>query len=162
MWYLGLKVSESCCPCLCQCDGGRAIAQAVSRRLPTAAARVRDQVRLCGICGGQSGTGAGFLRVLRFLPANSDSTDCSTFIIRRLGLLEYRPVSGRRTKWTPSDSTPRRRNVMELPAQNLVLALTVIQILTPQTWSLNILDFPISKAKVIKYYSSAMCVKVFT
>jgi hypothetical protein len=45
---------------------GRAIAQAVSRRLPTAEARVRAKVRSCGICGGQSGTGAGFLRVLRF------------------------------------------------------------------------------------------------
>jgi hypothetical protein len=46
--------------------GGRAIAQAVGRRLPTAAARVRAQVRSCGICGGQSSTVAGFLRVLRF------------------------------------------------------------------------------------------------
>jgi hypothetical protein len=45
---------------------GRAIAQAVSRWLPTAAARVRSQVRSCGIWGGQSGTGAGFLRVLQF------------------------------------------------------------------------------------------------
>jgi hypothetical protein len=45
----------------------RAIAQAVSRWLPTAAARFREWVRSCGICGGQSGTGAGFLRVLRFL-----------------------------------------------------------------------------------------------
>jgi hypothetical protein len=44
----------------------RAVAQAVSRRLPTAAALVRAQVMSCGICGGQSGTGAGFLRVLRF------------------------------------------------------------------------------------------------
>jgi hypothetical protein len=46
--------------------GSRAIAQAVSRRLPTVAARIRAQVRSRGICGGQSGTGAGFLRVLRF------------------------------------------------------------------------------------------------
>jgi hypothetical protein len=44
---------------------GRAVAQAVSRWLPTAAARVRVR-EACGICGGQSGTGAGFLRVLRF------------------------------------------------------------------------------------------------
>jgi hypothetical protein len=34
--------------------------------IPTAAARVRSQVRSCGFCGGQSGTGVGFLRVLRF------------------------------------------------------------------------------------------------
>jgi hypothetical protein len=45
---------------------GRAIAQVVSRRLLTAAARVRAQFRSCGICGGQSGTKAGFLRVFRF------------------------------------------------------------------------------------------------
>jgi hypothetical protein len=45
---------------------GRAIAQAVSRWLPTAAARVRARVWSCGIRGGQSGAGAGFLRVLRF------------------------------------------------------------------------------------------------
>jgi hypothetical protein len=45
---------------------GRAIAQAVSRWLPTAVARVRARVWSSGICGGQSGAGAGFLRVLRF------------------------------------------------------------------------------------------------
>jgi hypothetical protein len=43
----------------------RAVARAVSRWLPTAAARVRVRAT-CGGCGGQSGTGAGFLRVLRF------------------------------------------------------------------------------------------------
>jgi hypothetical protein len=31
---------------------GRVIAQAPSRRLPTASARVRAQVKSCGICGG--------------------------------------------------------------------------------------------------------------
>jgi hypothetical protein len=50
----------------CKRNLGGAIAQAVSRWLPTAAARVRSQVRSCGTFGGQSGTGAGFLRVLRF------------------------------------------------------------------------------------------------
>jgi hypothetical protein len=68
------------------CDG-RATAQAVSRRLPTAEARVRAQVRSCGICGGQNCAGACFLRVLRFpLPilipsTNFHSIDCSTLII---------------------------------------------------------------------------------
>jgi hypothetical protein len=45
---------------------GRAIAQAVSPCLPTAAARVRARIWSRGICGGQSGAGAGFLRVIRF------------------------------------------------------------------------------------------------
>jgi hypothetical protein len=45
---------------------GRAISQAVSRWLPTAEARVRARVWSCGICGGQSGAGVGFLRLLRF------------------------------------------------------------------------------------------------
>jgi hypothetical protein len=45
---------------------GRAIAQAVSRWLPTAAAHVRVWVRSCGICRGQSGAGVAFLRVHRF------------------------------------------------------------------------------------------------
>jgi hypothetical protein len=38
---------------------------AVRSWLPTAAARVRVRAA-CGGCGGQSGTGSGFLRVLRF------------------------------------------------------------------------------------------------
>jgi hypothetical protein len=44
---------------------GSAVAQAVIRWLPTAAARVRVRAA-CGVSGGQSGIGAGFLRVLRF------------------------------------------------------------------------------------------------
>jgi hypothetical protein len=40
------------------CDNGLAVAQA--------AARVRSQVKSCGVCGGQSGPGVGFLRVPRF------------------------------------------------------------------------------------------------
>jgi hypothetical protein len=44
---------------------GRAVAQAVSRWRPTAAARVRVRAA-CGVFGGQSGIGAAFLRVHRF------------------------------------------------------------------------------------------------
>jgi hypothetical protein len=46
-------------------EKGRAIAQAVSRWLHIAAALVRSQVWSCGYCGGQSGTGTGFLRVFQ-------------------------------------------------------------------------------------------------
>jgi hypothetical protein len=63
----------------------RTIALAVSRRLPTAAARVRAWIKSCGICGGQSGNGAGFLRVLRFpmphIPPTA-SHSSSSIIIR--------------------------------------------------------------------------------
>jgi hypothetical protein len=58
---------------------GRAIAQAVSRWLPTAAARVHAWIWSSGICRAQSGAGAGFLQVLRFplpifIPPNSPSS----------------------------------------------------------------------------------------
>jgi hypothetical protein len=44
---------------------GRAVAQAISRWLPTAAPRVLIRAA-CGLCGEQNGIRAGFLRVLRF------------------------------------------------------------------------------------------------
>jgi hypothetical protein len=44
---------------------GPCSSSAVRRWLPTAAARVRVRAA-CVVCGGQSGTGAGFLRVLWF------------------------------------------------------------------------------------------------
>jgi hypothetical protein len=43
----------------------RAVAQAIGRWLPTAAARVRVRTAY-GACCGQSGSGASFRRVLRF------------------------------------------------------------------------------------------------
>jgi hypothetical protein len=72
---------------------GRTMAQAVSRRLPTTAARVRAQVRSCGISGEQSGTGADFLPLLRiplliFIPPTAPH---SSSIIRGW---YSRPVSG--------------------------------------------------------------------
>jgi hypothetical protein len=47
-------------------DGGPVIAQAVSRWLSTAAARVRAQVNSCVFFSGQSCTGTGFLRYFGF------------------------------------------------------------------------------------------------
>jgi hypothetical protein len=56
---------------------GRAIAEAVSRWLPIAAARVRVRTA-CAVYGGQSETGADFLRVvwysLSIIPPNSPSS----------------------------------------------------------------------------------------
>jgi hypothetical protein len=86
---------------------GRTVVQAVSRRFPTTVAWVRAQVRLCGICGGQSGTGAGFLRVLLFpLPIliPTAAPHSSSSIIRSW---YNKPISGRCTKWTQSHLTPR-------------------------------------------------------
>jgi hypothetical protein len=81
---MAAKVKKSsraiiCVSWLVTTELGLAIAQAVTRWLPTAAARVRSRVWSSGICGGQSGAGAGFLRVLRFslpifIPSNSPSS----------------------------------------------------------------------------------------
>jgi hypothetical protein len=59
-----------------------AVVQAVRRWRPTAAVRVPTRVWSSGICGGQSGGGAGILRVLRFplpifIPPNSPSSQSS-------------------------------------------------------------------------------------
>jgi hypothetical protein len=82
---------------------GRAIAQAVNRWLPTAAARVRSQAKWCGICGGQSAIGADFLRVLQFpLPIFIPPNAPYSSIIRDW---YGRPISGRRANWT--HPTPR-------------------------------------------------------
>jgi hypothetical protein len=85
---------------------GLAIDHAASGRLPTAAARVRAQIRSCGICCERSGPGADFLRVLRFpLPILIPPTaPHSSSIIRDW---YNRPISGRLTKWTQSHPTRR-------------------------------------------------------
>jgi hypothetical protein len=53
---------------------GRAMAQAVSHRPPTAKARVRSRVSPCGICGEQNGTGTGFSPSTSVFPCQFHST----------------------------------------------------------------------------------------
>jgi hypothetical protein len=99
---------------------GHAVVELVSRRFPTTAARVRARVRSCGISDGQSGTGAGFLRVLRFpLPILIPPTAThSSSIIR--GWYKW-PISGRRTKWTQSYPTPRNQQKRTKSSTRLLL-----------------------------------------
>jgi hypothetical protein len=82
---------------------GRAVAQAVSRWLPTSAARVRFQAA-CGVCGGQSGTGCTFSPSTSVSPANHHYTNFFNIIIT-LGW-HSRPIGGRSAEWTQLDSTP--------------------------------------------------------
>jgi hypothetical protein len=89
------------------CFWGRAIAQVVSHRLPNVAARVWAWVKSCGVCGGRSGTGAGFLQVFRFplpilIPLTAPHSSSSV-----IWDWYSRPNSGWCTKWTQSHPTPR-------------------------------------------------------
>jgi hypothetical protein len=74
------------------------------------AAQVRAQVRSCGICGGQSDTGAGFLQVLWFPPPIliPPTAPQSSSIIQAW---YNRPVSGLHTKSTQTHSTPKKKGV---------------------------------------------------
>jgi hypothetical protein len=96
------------------CAYSRAAHQTVSRRLLIAAVRVRAQFRSCAIYGRQSGTGANFLRIFRFpLPPILPTAPHSSSSIMRGW--HNRPNSGRRTKWTQSDPTPRNlRHILRL------------------------------------------------
>jgi hypothetical protein len=85
---------------------------AVSHRLPTAAARIRAQVRSCGICDGQSSDEAGFLRVFRYPllilipPIAPQSSSSSSSIVRGLYQLVVDVPSG--LNLTPPQETKKK------------------------------------------------------
>jgi hypothetical protein len=85
---------------------GRSIVQDVSRRLSTAAARVRARAWSCGIYGGQSTTRAGFLQVFRF-PLSIFIPPTASHSSSSIRGWYNRPNSGHSTKWTQSHPTPR-------------------------------------------------------
>jgi hypothetical protein len=89
---------------------GRAITQAVSRRLPIAAARVGARVRSCGICDWHSGNWAGFLRVFRFRLPIRISLIAPHLSSSIMWGWYNRQNSGRSTKCTQSH--PMRRKVI--------------------------------------------------
>jgi hypothetical protein len=82
----------------------RAIVQAVSNWLPTAASRVRAQVTTCGICGGQSGAGAALSEFFGF-PWQSSFHEIAPQSPSIIWDWCKRPISGRRTKCTNSHRT---------------------------------------------------------
>jgi hypothetical protein len=95
---------------------GRAIAQAVSRQLPTAAAWVRARFKSRGICDGHSGTGAGFLLVLRvplpnLIPPIAQQSLSASSITR--GWYSRRN-SGHSTKWTLSHSMKNKGDCVSM------------------------------------------------
>jgi hypothetical protein len=93
-----LAVSEKRITSIFRVQDGHTIAQAVSRWLPTAAARVRARVWSSGICGVQCGAEAGFLQVLRF-PLPIHSTKFSILTITR-GRYNGPRINDRRAEWT--------------------------------------------------------------
>jgi hypothetical protein len=86
----------------------RATAQAVSRRLSNAAARVRAQVGACGIFGGQVALGQVFSEYLGF------TCQLSFHRLLRIHYLSF-GAGGRRTRWTQSHPTPKKLKTEWVP-----------------------------------------------
>jgi hypothetical protein len=96
----GINLKLGCVIFIFTDTGVRDMAQAVSRRPLSAEARIRARSSLCGIGGGQSGTGAGFLRVLWFFHV---SIIPSWLFILIIWGMTNRPARGRSSETVSPD-----------------------------------------------------------
>jgi hypothetical protein len=87
----------------CKVKKGRAVAQAVSRWLPTAAARVRIRAGMWCLWWTKRHWGR-FSPSTSVSPANHHSTNSSIIIFTRGW--HNRHISGRSAEWTQSEATP--------------------------------------------------------
>jgi hypothetical protein len=87
---------------------GRAVAQAVSRWLPTVAARVRVRAEHIGFVVGKAALGGRFSPSTSVFPANHHSPNFSIIIITRGW--HNRPIGGHGAEWTQFDSTTHYTN----------------------------------------------------
>jgi hypothetical protein len=103
---------------------GHAIAQVVSRRVLTAEAQARSQIRTCGICNGQSGSGTGFLRVFRFLLSILISPNIPHSSI--IWGWYNGSISGRHSKWIRSHPTPQNQRKILIRMRMVVNKLVLV------------------------------------
>jgi hypothetical protein len=106
------------------------VAQADSSRLSTTAALDRARVKSCGIWGGQSGTSAGFLLVLRFLLPLIHSTNCSMSSPSIIQGWYNRPINGRSNSGLGSTPVPYYIII-------IIIIITELQIGCPPGCSVN-------------------------
>jgi hypothetical protein len=92
---------------------GRAVAQAVSRWLPTAAARVPVRAEHVGFEVDKVALGQVFSEYFGF-PANHHSTNFSIIIIIIRGW-HNRPIGDNSAEWNQLDSTPHYFNFKKCP-----------------------------------------------
>jgi hypothetical protein len=103
---------------------GCTVDQVVNSWILSAAVKVPAQIRFCGICGRQSGTGAGVPRVLRFplpiIPSNAPLSSPS--IIR---VWYNRSNRGRHSNWIHSHPQPKKNWTTNIQLVSMEQRLTV-------------------------------------